>query len=176
MLKPFHRSQWPAISANDTSSQQTILKNNGKTDGQPDAYGSPETVTVRHILIRTPTSGPDGKIDQARLDAARKRAEDVLKQLKGGASFAELAKKYSEDPATAQNGGLLPPLTKGLTVSEFEQAAFNTPVGQTTNLHRTVYGFHIIRVEARQQAQLKPSVESRSVPIRVSEPRRGAGQ
>ena len=121
-----------------------------------DEYRIPETVTVRHILIKTPTPGPDGKVDQAGVDAARKKAEDIAKQLKAGASFDELAKKYSEDPGSAQNGGLLPPLTRGRTVPEFEQAAFNTPVGQTTDIIRTSYGFHIIHVEAKQQARLKP--------------------
>ncbi len=121
-----------------------------------DAYRIPETVTVRHILIKTPTPGADGKVDQAGVDAARKKAEDIEKQLKAGANFAELAKKNSDDPGSAQNGGLLPPLTKGRTVPEFEQAAFNTPVGQTTDVIRTSYGFHIIHVEARQQARMKP--------------------
>jgi peptidyl-prolyl cis-trans isomerase D len=121
-----------------------------------DEYRIPETVTVRHILIKTPTPGPDGKVDQAGVDAARKKAEDTAKQLKAGASFAELAKKNSDDPGSAQNGGLLPPLTKGRTVAEFEQAAFSTPVGQTTDIIRTSYGFHIIHVEAKQQARLKP--------------------
>ena len=121
-----------------------------------DQYRIPETVTVRHILIETPTPGPDGKVDQAAVDAARKKAEDIVQQLKSGASFADLAKKYSQDPGSSQNGGLLPPLTKGRTVPEFEQAAFSTPVGQTTGIIRTSYGFHIIHVEARQQARLKP--------------------
>ncbi|MGO9516117.1 MAG: peptidyl-prolyl cis-trans isomerase [Candidatus Korobacteraceae bacterium] len=121
-----------------------------------DEYRIPETVTVRHILIKTPTPGPDGKVDQAGVDAARKKAEDIAKQLKAGGNFAELAKKNSDDPGSAQNGGLLPPLTKGRTVPEFEQAAFNTPVGQTTDIIRTSYGFHIIHVEAKQQARLKP--------------------
>src|SRR5271157_6210429 len=121
-----------------------------------DAYRIPETVTVRHILIKTPTPGADGKVDQAGVEAARKKAEDVSKQLKAGGNFAELAKKYSDDPGSAQTGGLLPPLTKGRTVPEFEQAAFNTPVGQTTDLIRTSYGFHIIHIEAKQQARLKP--------------------
>ena len=48
------------------------------------------------------------------------------------------------------------PLRKGRTVPEFEQAAFSTPVGQTTGVIRTSYGFHIIHVEAKQQARLKP--------------------
>jgi peptidyl-prolyl cis-trans isomerase D len=121
-----------------------------------DEFRSPETVTVRHILIKTPTPGPDGKVDPKGVEAAKAKAEDVQKQLKGGASFADLAKKYSDDPGSAQNGGLLPPITRGRTVPEFEQAAFNTPKGQTTDIIRTSYGFHIIHVEDKQNASVKP--------------------
>jgi peptidyl-prolyl cis-trans isomerase D len=121
-----------------------------------DEYRIPETVTVRHILIKTPVPGPDGKVDQKAVEAARAKAEDIEKQLRSGADFAELAKKNSEDPGSAQNGGLLPPITRGRTVPEFEQAAFNTPKGQTTGVIRTSYGFHIIRVEDEQNARSKP--------------------
>jgi peptidyl-prolyl cis-trans isomerase D len=127
-----------------------------------DEYRIPETVTVRHILIKTPTPNADGKVDQKGVDAARAKADDIEKQLKGGANFAELAKKYSEDPGSAQNGGLLPPITHGRTVPEFEQAAFSTPVGQTTGVIRTSYGFHILHVEGKQEARLKPLDEVKS--------------
>jgi peptidyl-prolyl cis-trans isomerase D len=127
-----------------------------------DEYRIPETVTVRHILIKTPTPDADGKVDQKGVDAARTKADDIEKQLKSGANFGDLAKKNSEDPGSAQNGGLMPPITRGRTVPEFEQAAFNTPVGQTTNVVRTSYGFHIIHVEAKQQARLKPLDEVKS--------------
>ncbi|MGB8770650.1 MAG: peptidyl-prolyl cis-trans isomerase, partial [Candidatus Korobacteraceae bacterium] len=127
-----------------------------------DDYRIPETVTVRHILIKTPPPDANGKVDQKGVDAARAKAEDIEKQLKNGANFADLAKKYSEDPGSAQDGGLLPPITRGRTVPEFEQAAFNTPVGQTTGVVRTSYGFHIIHVEAKQQARLKPLDEVKS--------------
>ncbi len=124
-----------------------------------DDYRIPETVTVRHILIKTPTPDANGKVDQKAVDAARAKAEDIEKQLKAGGNFADLAKKDSEDPGSAKDGGLLPPLTRGRTVPEFEQAAFNTPVGQTTGVIRTSYGFHIIHVEAKQEARLKPLEE-----------------
>ena len=121
-----------------------------------DEFRIPETVTVRHILIKTPTPGPDGKVDPKGVEAAKAKVEDVQKQLKAGASFEELAKKYSDDPGSAQNGGLLPAITKGRTVPEFEQAAFTTPKGQTTDIIRTSYGFHIIHVEDKQNARVKP--------------------
>jgi len=121
-----------------------------------DEYRSPETVTVRHILIKTPTPDADGKIDPKAVEAEKAKAEDVQKQLKAGGDFGELAKKYSDDPGSAQQGGLLPPITRGRTVPEFEQAAFTTPKGQTTGIIRTSYGFHIIRVEDKQNASVKP--------------------
>src|SRR5664279_3180793 len=118
-----------------------------------DEYRIPETVTVRHILIKTPTPDADGKVDPKAVEAAKAKAEDVQKQLKAGADFA---KKYSDDPGSAQNGGLYPPMIKGQTVPEFDQAAFSTPKGQTTGLVRTTFGFHIIRVEDKQNARVKP--------------------
>jgi peptidyl-prolyl cis-trans isomerase D len=121
-----------------------------------DEFRIPETVTVRHILIKTPVPGADGKVDQKGVDAAKAKADDIEKQLKSGGDFAALAKQYSEDPGSAQNGGLLPPLSRGRTVPEFEQAAFSTPVGQTTGVIRTSYGFHIIKVEGKQNARVKP--------------------
>ncbi len=140
-----------------------------------DDYRLPESVTVRHILIKTPAPGPDGKVDQKAVDAAKAKADDIDKQLKSGASFADLAKKNSDDPGSAQNGGLLPPLVKGQTVPEFEQAAFNTPPGQTTGIIHTSYGFHIIHVESRQQARLKPldEVKAQIEPI-LKQQRAGA--
>ena len=71
-----------------------------------DDYRIPETVTVRHILIKTPAPDANGKVDQKAVDAARAKAEDVAKQLKGGANFGDLAKKYSDDPGSAKDGGL----------------------------------------------------------------------
>src|SRR5215467_3376806 len=71
-----------------------------------DEYRVPEQVNVRHILIKTLPAPADGKVDQKAVDAARAKAEDVLKQVKAGGDFAALAKKYSED-TTAKEGGSL---------------------------------------------------------------------
>jgi len=86
---------------------------------------------------------------------AQRRAEDLLKQLKGGANFEDLAKKYSEDPGSAKEGGSLGWIGKGRTVPEFEKAAFSLPKGQISDLVKSSYGFHIIRVEDRQDAHMK---------------------
>jgi peptidyl-prolyl cis-trans isomerase D len=118
-------------------------------------YRVPEQVNVRHILIKTPLPGPDGKADPKGVEEARKKAEDVLKQLKAGGNFAELAKKYSEDPGSAKEGGSLGFIGRGRTVPEFEKTAFSLPKGGTSDLVQSSYGFHIIHVDDKQEAHLK---------------------
>ena len=118
-----------------------------------DQYRVAEQAKVSHILIKTPLPGPDGKVDENGVAEAQRRAEDLLKQLKGGAKFEDLAKKYSEDPGSAKEGGSLGWIGKGRTVPEFEKVAFSLPKGQISDLVKSSYGFHIIRVDDRQDAQ-----------------------
>src|SRR6202140_1782725 len=120
-----------------------------------DEYRTAEQAKVSHILIKTPLPGPDGKVDEKGVAEAQKRAEDLLKQLKAGAKFDDIAKKYSEDPASAKEGGSLGWIGKGRTVPEFEKAAFSLPKGQISDLVKSSYGFHIIRVDDRQDAHMK---------------------
>jgi peptidyl-prolyl cis-trans isomerase D len=120
-----------------------------------DQYRVPEQAKVSHILIKTPLAGPDGKVDEKGVSEAQRRAQDLLKQLKGGAKFEDLAKKYSEDPGSAKEGGSLGWIGKGRTVPEFEKAAFSLPKGQISDLVKSSYGFHIIRVDDRQDAHMK---------------------
>jgi len=118
-------------------------------------YRVPEEVKVSHILIKAPAPNADGKVDEKGVGEAQKKAEDILKQLKGGAKFEDLAKKYSEDPGSGKQGGELGWIGRGRTVPEFEKAAFSLPVGQLSDLVKSSYGFHIIRVEDKHQAHLK---------------------
>jgi peptidyl-prolyl cis-trans isomerase D len=120
-----------------------------------DQYRVPEQAKVSHILIKTPLPGTDGKVDEKGVAEAQRRAEDLLKQLKAGAKFEDLAKKYSEDPGSAKEGGSLGWIGKGRTVPEFEKAAFSLPKGQISDLVKSSYGFHIIRVDDRQDAHMK---------------------
>lgn len=123
-------------------------------------YRTSDRVRVRHILIKTPEAGPDGKMDQKAVDAARAKAEDVLKQLRAGGNFAELANKYSQDPGNAGNkGGELGWISRGQTVPEFEKTAFGQNPGQISNVVQTSYGFHIIQTEEKQSAGVKPLSE-----------------
>jgi peptidyl-prolyl cis-trans isomerase D len=124
-------------------------------DQHRDDYRVPEQVNVSHILIKTPLPGPDGKVDPKGVEEARKKTEEVLKQLKAGGNFAELAKKYSEDPGSGKNGGSLGWIGKGRTVPEFEQTAFSLAKGATSGLVQSSYGFHIIRLDDKQAAHVK---------------------
>src|SRR5438067_9420805 len=127
-----------------------------------DQYLVPEQVNVRHILIKTPLPGADGKIDPKAVDAARAKAQDVLKQVKAGGNFADLAKKYSDDPGSAKNGGSYGWIGKGRMVPEFEKAAFSLPKGGTSELVQTSYGFHIIHVDDKQDSHVKQLDEVKS--------------
>src|SRR5882724_7601631 len=130
-------------------------------DQHRDEYRLPEQVKVAHILIKTPLPGADGKVDEKGVEAARKKAEDVLKQVKAGGDFSKLAETYSED-TTAKSGGELGWIGRGRTVPEFEKASFSLPKGQTSDLVKSSYGFHIIRVEEKQEAHVKTLAEVKS--------------
>ena len=114
----------------------------------------PEEVNVRHILIKTP-AGPDGKVDPKIDQQARSKAEDVLKQVKAGGDFAELAKKFSEDAGSAKNGGSLGWIGRKVSVAEFEKVAFSLPKGSTSELVKSSFGYHIIHVDDKHEARVK---------------------
>jgi peptidyl-prolyl cis-trans isomerase D len=115
-------------------------------------YSTPEQVRASHILLKT-----EGKDDAA----VKAKAEDVLKQARAGADFAELAKKYSEDDASAKNGGDLDYFGRGRMVAEFDQAAFSMEPGKISDLVKTQYGYHIIKVVDKKAATTRPLAEVR---------------
>jgi peptidyl-prolyl cis-trans isomerase D len=131
-----------------------------------------EQVKVRHILISVPT-GADSKTDAA----AKAKAEDLLKQIKSGANFAELASKNSDDPGSKSQGGELGWLDRGRTVPEFDKVAFSLAPGQTSDVIKTQFGYHILQVEDKKTAHLRPlsEVKSEIVPI-LEQQRTGAAE
>ena len=131
-------------------------------DQHRDEYRVPEQVKVSHILIKTPLPAPGAREDEKAVAAARAKAEGVLKEVKAGGDFAKLAEKYSEDPGSAKSGGELGWIGRGRTVPEFEKAAFSLGKGQTSDLVKSSYGFHIIHVEDKQAAHLKTLAEVKS--------------
>lgn len=120
-----------------------------------DQYRIPEQVNVRHILIKTPLPGPDGKTDDNAVKAAKQKADGLLAQLKSGGNFAELAKKNSDDPGSAEKGGDLGWINRGQTVPEFEKSAFSLKKGEISGLIQSTYGFHIIQLMDKHDAHLK---------------------
>ena len=85
--------------------------------------------------------------------AKRKQAEDLLKRIRGGADFAALAKQYSEDPGSKDNGGELPAFPRGQMVPEFEAAAFSLTNNQVSDVVTTTYGYHIIKLIGKTPAK-----------------------
>lgn len=77
---------------------------------------------------------------------AEARANEVLQKVKDGGDFAELAREYSVDPSSAENGGDLGEFGRGIMVSEFEEAAFALKAGEVSGLVRSQFGWHIIKV------------------------------
>lgn len=118
-----------------------------------DRFRSPEQVKVRHILIKTDDKP---KEEIPKLEA---KANDILKQLRGGADFAALAKQYSDDPGSKDKGGVYEGVVRGQMVPAFEQAAFNRKPNELGDLVKTEYGLHIVEVLEKQPAKVKPFEE-----------------
>lgn len=117
-----------------------------------DQYGKPEERRASHILITVPKDAkPEDKY------AARKKAEDLLAEVrKGRVSFAELARKNSQDPGSAANGGDLGFFARGMMVKPFDDALFAMKVGEVEGPVETQYGFHVIRLEAVKPGEKVP--------------------
>ena len=116
-------------------------------------YSTPEEVRASHILLKT-----EGKDDAA----VKKEAEDVLAKAKAGADFAELATKYSEDDSNKDKGGDLGFFPKGQMVPEFDAVAFAMQPGQISDLVKTQFGYHIIKMVERKPATKRTLDEVRA--------------
>src|SRR5205814_2228822 len=95
-------------------------------------------------------------------EQARAKAQQVLKQVKGGGDFAKLAKETSQDPGSAPNGGDLGFFPKGQMTPAFEEAAFKLKDNTVSDLVETPFGFHIIKVLGRRAARTVPIEEAGS--------------
>lgn len=105
-------------------------------------YRVPETVDVRHILVKTEAE-----------------ALDIKKKLEGGAKFDVLAKQLSEDPGSKENGGLYQGVTRNQMVPEFDKVAFSLPKGKISDPVKTSHGYHVLKVDNRREASLKPMAQ-----------------
>ena len=118
-----------------------------------DNFRTPERVHVRHILVKT--------VDKS--DSEKKqlltKAQGLLKQVKGGANFEEIATKNSEDPGSAAKGGDLGWVVRGQMLPEFEKAVFTLKPKEISEIVTTTVGYHIIQVLEREPARVKPFEE-----------------
>ncbi len=118
-------------------------------------FTEPEQVKASHILIK-----PRGEGDEEqKFEEAKKVIQALYERAKNGEDFAKLATENSEDPGSAKNGGDLGFFGRNAMVKEFENAAFGAEIGAITEPVRTSYGYHIIKVEAKNPEKVKPFSE-----------------
>ncbi|MFH0948058.1 MAG: peptidylprolyl isomerase [Elusimicrobiota bacterium] len=113
-----------------------------------DKIDEPEKVSVRHILIRF-----DKNASTKDESVALKKIQDVQKLLKKGEDFAKIAQQYSEDPGSKKNDGNLGFIVRGMMVKNFEDMAFKTPVGEISDIFKTEFGYHILKIDVKQAKQ-----------------------
>jgi parvulin-like peptidyl-prolyl isomerase len=116
------------------------------------SFEQPEMVRASHILLMTSDPTTQQPLSAEKKAEKRKQAEDILKQAKSGADFAELAKKYSEDPGSKDKGGEYT-FPRGQMMKEFEDAAFSLKTNEISDIVETKYGFHIIKLSEKIPAK-----------------------
>jgi peptidyl-prolyl cis-trans isomerase C len=122
--------------------------------GHKEEFTNPESAKARHILLKV----PEGANEEAWKEAESK-AKDIKQKLENGEDFAELAKKYSDDPGSKNKGGDLGFFTKGRMVPEFESAAFSLKPGELSDPVKTNFGYHLIEVQEKKAASTKTLAE-----------------
>ena len=113
-----------------------------------------------HILIRPETNANNSeKSTKKAEELAKNKADDILKKIRNGANFSELAKKYSDDPVSGKNGGSLGEFPEGMMVTEFENALKKLKPKETSEPIKTSFGFHIIQLNDVTPERIKPLKE-----------------
>jgi peptidyl-prolyl cis-trans isomerase C len=110
-------------------------------------FDQPEQVRASHILIKA-----DDNMDEAAQAEAKKKAEEILAKARAGEDFAELARTYSEDPGSKAKGGEYT-FPRGRMVKPFEDTAFSLEPGQISDLVKTQFGYHIIKLSEKIPAK-----------------------
>jgi peptidyl-prolyl cis-trans isomerase SurA len=118
-------------------------------DETVERIGPDGLVQTAHILIKADQQAP-----QAEWDAAKVRADSIYNAIKAGADFSELARRLSQDPGSARQGGELPFVQRGQLVKEYEDAAFAlTDSGQVSPVVKSPFGYHIIQLRGRKMLE-----------------------
>jgi peptidyl-prolyl cis-trans isomerase C len=129
------------VTVTDAEAKQFYDDTNHSAD-----FEQPEMVHVRHILSLTMDPVTHAPLTADQQQAKHKQIDDLLKRIRGGADFTALAKQYSEDSASKDNGGEIPALPRGQMAPEFEAAAFSLTNNQVSDVITTAYGYHIIKL------------------------------
>jgi len=148
------RAEFLVLSRDALTAQATIRDEEVKTyyQSHADRFKEGETRRASHILIRAAKDAPD-----AEAKAAKARADELLTQTKKTpGDFARLAKQNSQDPGSAEKGGDLDWFGRGAMVKAFEETAFALKEGQISDVVRSDFGFHIIRVTGVRPERVKP--------------------
>ncbi len=116
-------------------------------DTHKEEFEVPETVKVRHILIRTEQNATEDNKKKA-----KQKAEDILRRLTSGEDFAKVASEVTEDPSTKASGGDLGFFPRGRMVKSFEDAAFSLKPGEISGIVESPYGYHILKTEEKKPA------------------------
>lgn len=136
-------------------------------EDNPDEFNEPKTVQARHILFSLEENAEPGIVEEK-----RKAAEAVMTEAREGADFAELARTHSEGPS-ADRGGDLGTFTKERMVAPFSEAAFSMAPGEISEPVRTRFGWHVIKVEAVNEASTETLEEAREGIIETLKAERG---
>lgn len=115
-----------------------------------EAYKIPEMVRARHILVKAPKDATEAEKAES-----GKKAEEILKRIKAGEDFAELATEFSEDKGSKRKGGDLGFFPRGRMAKPFEDAAFSLKPGEVSDIVETKFGYHIIKLEDIKEAKLR---------------------
>jgi peptidyl-prolyl cis-trans isomerase C len=148
----FMETQWAGkIDVNDADAQAYY-------QGHPKEFEKPEQVHASHILIAPDPNAADPNEAKA---VAKAKAEELLKEVKGGGDFAELAKANSSCPSKVK-GGDLGTFGRGQMVKPFEDAAFVLKPGEVSDVVETQFGYHIIKVTEHLGAETIPLEEAKA--------------
>lgn len=122
-------------------------------EDHPSQFEEPEKMRASHILFATRDLTTGTPLSDEQKTAKRKQAEAALKRIRAGEDFAKIAAEFSDDPASKEKGGELPPLARGQMVPEFEAAAMSLNTNQISDVVTTAYGFHIIKLQEKLPAR-----------------------
>lgn len=124
-------------------------------DENPKYFDQPEQVRASHVLISTMDQATQQDLPEDKKKEAKATAEKVLARAKKGEDFAALAKEFSQDPGSKDNGGEYT-FPRGKMVKEFEESAFSLKPGEVSDLVTTKFGYHIIKLSEKLPAGMEP--------------------